>query len=257
MTWIVTASLIAARTSFDIRFPRRDKRSDGTIGDPRHQQSPSGHNPDDTPGSLPESEDTDNVAEVRAIDIDADLNAPGVSMADVVAAILATPQDRDRLLYIIYNNVIWSKSHRWVPRRYYGDNPHTTHVHLSGDPAFDNDGRLWTSILTVGRKRKMGNIIALLQANGIAALYVHPVTGRWVWTNAVSPDLVTALTGAGVPLVKVPDIGAFGRSAHDEATMVLDAIRAGTPINGTVPSEFVNALRDAAKRLSDAASSLH
>lgn len=170
--WRLARSLAAARDAFNVRFPKRDRTTDGTIGDAAHQREPSGHNPDDTPGSLPESEDADNEPEVRALDVDADLNEPGVTMWDVVQAILATPADRDRLLYIIHNRKIWSKSQGWRERAYTGSNPHTSHVHLSGDPAYDEDTRPWKSILDFGRSTREGDMI-----------YARTETDATVWAS--------------------------------------------------------------------------
>lgn len=150
---ILTPALASLRAGFNTAFPNRDKTSDGWIGDPAHQAETSGHNPDDTDGVRAEYSDTDTIAEVRAIDVDKDLNA-GVTMYDVIRRILATPADLARLRYIIFcppsgplgANVptIWSRSNGWKPARYYGSNPHDKHCHLSGDQGTDNDAAAWS-----------------------------------------------------------------------------------------------------------------
>lgn len=150
MAWVKAKWIDALFNAFNLRFPRRDKSTDGTIGDPAHQGSKSGHNPDDTPGSKPEREDADAKPEVRAADVDADLRDPGVTMEHVVQAILATPRDRDRFIYIIYNRRIWRKVNGWRQERYDGSDPHTSHPHFSGDPAYDEDGHPFLSILNLG-----------------------------------------------------------------------------------------------------------
>ncbi len=147
---VLTTALTRLRSDFDTRFPRRDKASDGWIGDAAHQASTSGHNPDDTPGSKAEYSDADAKAEVRAVDIDKDLKDT-VSMQQVVDAILRTPTDRRRLKYVIFNRRIWSASNGWAPRAYTGSNPHDQHAHFSGDPAYDEDGQPWSSVLNIGR----------------------------------------------------------------------------------------------------------
>lgn len=148
--WILTESLAGLRLAFNLRFPNRDRTSDGTIGDASHATRASGHNPDDTAGVTAEFTDADTVAEVRAIDVDSDLRDLAVTMRDVIAAILATPADRDRLAYIIFDRTIWSARSSWQPRAYDGPSPHTGHAHFSGSPAADASTAPWVSVLTTG-----------------------------------------------------------------------------------------------------------
>ncbi len=136
--------------AFNQRFPGRGKASDGSIGDFEHTKTKSGHNPDDTAGSKPEREDADSKPEVRAADVTSAL--PGVSMWDVVQAVLLGPRDElDRLIYIICNGYIWQKANGWRMEKYYGDDQHFGHAHFSGDPASDEDGRPWTAVLNFGQ----------------------------------------------------------------------------------------------------------
>jgi hypothetical protein len=147
---ILTPSLAALRMGFNLLAPTRDKASDGWIGDRAHQESTSGHNPDDTPGSKSEFTDADSIPEVRAVDVDGDLRRPGVTMLKVIQAILADPNALKRLRYIIYNRVIWSRTTGWAPRAYTGSNPHDQHAHFSGDPADDANGSRWTAVINAG-----------------------------------------------------------------------------------------------------------
>jgi len=140
---VLTQSLTVLFRNFDTAFPNRDHATDGWIGDADHQDRTSGHNPDDTPGSKAEYSDADTKPEVRAIDVDKDLRYPGTTMQDVINRILKTPNDLKRLMYIIYNRVIWSRNSGWNPRTYTGSNPHTEHVHFSGDPVYDEDNTNW------------------------------------------------------------------------------------------------------------------
>jgi hypothetical protein len=135
--WVKVKWIPLLFAAFDALWPNRTRTQDGTIGDTAHQASKSGHNPDDTPGSLAERTDADNIAEVRAADVD----ARGVNMQAVIDAIVADPDERKRFIYIIFNGYIWSASNGWRKVRYTGSDQHTTHAHFSGDPNYDEDAR--------------------------------------------------------------------------------------------------------------------
>lgn len=141
--WVLVAWVKAIRAELAAVAPKRGTGSDGTIGDKAHQGTVTGHAPDDTPGWRAERSDADNVPEVRAVDIDADLNVPGLTMAMVVAYLVGRCRAglEKRLIYIIYRGVIWSASSGWQARKYTGKNPHDKHMHASGHPDGDNDGR--------------------------------------------------------------------------------------------------------------------
>lgn len=114
-------SLDALRSEFNRNFPRRDKASDGWIGDPAHQAGTSDHNPDAN-------------GIVHAIDVDEDLRAPGATMRECVDEVVRRHRvgADNRLTYVIYERVIWSASHDWRPRVYTGSsNPHDKHAHFS------------------------------------------------------------------------------------------------------------------------------
>jgi len=112
--------LDALRSEFNRNFSRRDKGSDGWIGDAAHQASRSDHNPDSR-------------GIVHAIDVDEDLRAPGASMRECVEEVVRRHRaGRDnRLTYVIYERTIWSASYDWRPRDYSGSNPHDKHAHFS------------------------------------------------------------------------------------------------------------------------------
>ena len=112
--------LDALRSEFNRNFPRRDKASDGWIGDTAHQASRSDHNPDSR-------------GIVHAIDVDEDLRAPGASMRECVEEVVRrhrAGQD-NRITYVIYERTIWSATYGWRPRAYSGSNPHDRHAHFS------------------------------------------------------------------------------------------------------------------------------
>ena len=116
------------------------------IGDAAHRLHASGHNEDDTPGSLAELSDSDSNPEHRAIDL---MLGSAFSKADAeafVAALLADPAARARLYYIIWNGHIWSRSSGWVRKVYTGSDQHTDHVHVSGWAADDENAAGWPAV---------------------------------------------------------------------------------------------------------------
>lgn len=134
MAWMVVPNLDEARDQLNKRFPKRDTRSDGSIGDTSHQSSPSSHNPDRT--GRPEYRDGDNLDEVRARDFDADLRDPdGVTMEQVVQlwVKLARSGALWWVRYIIYKRRIWHRRHNFATHAYTGSNPHTSHCHVNSD----------------------------------------------------------------------------------------------------------------------------
>jgi hypothetical protein len=146
-SWILVPCLVSLRTEVNRLAPRRDRTSDGSIGDAAHQQEASDHNPDDTPGVATPYTDADNIPEVHAIDVDDDLNRPGWSMDKCLEIIITrhrAGQD-DRLQNVIYNRRIWSRSWGWTARAYTGASAHTEHAHFSAryTTAQESDTRPW------------------------------------------------------------------------------------------------------------------
>ncbi len=138
----LTDGLEHLKLSINERFPNRDKTSDGTWGDKAHQAETSGHNPDDTPGSKPEwNGDPDNAPEVRAEDVDSDLNDPDVNAQELVDHIRHLPNVASVLRYIIYNRKMYHERDNFAPTDYTGASAHTEHIHFSGafSQAADNN----------------------------------------------------------------------------------------------------------------------
>ncbi len=143
---ILVPALTALRDEFNRLAPGRDKTSDGWIGDPAHAGSPSDHNPDET-GNTGGSSDADNIDEVHALDVDADLRKAGWSMQKCVDILLDRHRRGldNRLKYIIFNKRIWSADWGWASRPYSGANLHTMHAHFSTryTAVQENDARPW------------------------------------------------------------------------------------------------------------------
>lgn len=136
-SWVLIPAAQSLFDAFDRIAPNRDHASDGSIGDTAHQQEASDHNPDET-GNTGGMEDSDNINEVHAIDVDDDLNESDLTMEKCVQKILSycrrnnsDPLNEPRLRYIIYNRRIWSASSNWVEKTYTGASAHTEHAHFS------------------------------------------------------------------------------------------------------------------------------
>lgn len=132
MSYFLCAAGSRLRTQIDRKFPNRDKRSDGWIGDTSHQAVPSDHNPDWSDGGV-----------VRAIDIDADLSKKDPNVAEKLANQLkrAAKYGEKRISYVIFNRKIASSRENWAWRTYTGSNTHEHHIHVSFTPAGDRDGK--------------------------------------------------------------------------------------------------------------------
>lgn len=142
-------NLATLRDELDQRWPRRDRRSDGWIGDQAHASGTSGHNADES--GRAERQDADSKDEVRALDVDKDIDAAaGDELFAELDRIRRTPDLRRRLIYIIYRRQIASASSGWVWQPYTGSNPHVEHGHLSGHPDYDDDTTPW-GVASTGR----------------------------------------------------------------------------------------------------------
>jgi len=117
------------RKEVNTKYPKRDKRSDGWIGDSAHSKRKSDHNPDAQ-------------GWVRALDIDADLNKSSKEswlLAEQIRQI-AINGDK-RISYIIHQGRISSSRLNWKWRVYLGSNPHITHLHISFTKQGDLNGK--------------------------------------------------------------------------------------------------------------------
>jgi hypothetical protein len=131
MGWRNCAASLALVAEVNERWPRRDRTSDGTIGDAAHAARSSDHNP----GLVVAGQGV-----VRARDIDVD----GVDMAWLVEHLRQLGAAGDRRLagggYLIFNRRITRPDFTgW--KVYTGTNPHDHHAHVSfsRDPAgFDS-----------------------------------------------------------------------------------------------------------------------
>ena len=131
--WKPSASVDQLRKEVNKLWPKRDKRSDGIVGDVAHSKRTSDHNPDPRTGI------------VRAIDIDKDLTVSDKNASWKLAEQLRKIAMNDgRIKYIIHMGQICSGTvpgRRWKWRQYTGDNPHHHHIHVSFTAKGDLDGK--------------------------------------------------------------------------------------------------------------------
>jgi hypothetical protein len=114
MGWRLAGSLVVLRQQIDTMAPNRSKASDGTIGDAKHRNRPSRHNPN-------------NAGVVCALDVTDD-PAHGCPIHHLAERVRANPHPN--LAYVISNGRIAGRSTGWSWHRYNGANPHERHVHF-------------------------------------------------------------------------------------------------------------------------------
>lgn len=126
--WYLNRFLTSWRDRANIRFPRRGKSSDGSVGDLRHQAGYSEHNPD-RDGSvdawdmdvnvLGSADDTGTPYELKIIE-------------KLKAEFEALPQSQ---LWIHDGQIANRDIRGWRRRPYYGANAHRRHVHWQSRPS--------------------------------------------------------------------------------------------------------------------------
>jgi peptidoglycan hydrolase-like protein with peptidoglycan-binding domain len=130
MAWRIAKSLDQLLAELNSVAPKRDKASDGGIGDAAHASRDSDHNPWVKDGTM---------GVVTARDFTHDPQN-GANMHDIVAQLV---KSRDsRIKYIIWNKQMWRSYAKsatrtkpalpaWTPSAYTGSNGHTHHAHIS------------------------------------------------------------------------------------------------------------------------------
>ena len=120
------------RSEINTKYPNRDKRSDGWIGDTAHNARKSDHNPD-------------KQGWVRAIDIDSDLVKGSSKESWLLAEQIKTIAFKGdkRISYVIHQHRIASPLKNWAWRVYKGSNPHVSHLHISFTQAGDLNGKVF------------------------------------------------------------------------------------------------------------------
>lgn len=118
MSWRLAPSLEQLRDEVDRYAPKRNKASDGTIGDASHQATQSDHNPN-------------GAGIVCAIDFTHDPDDFDAHQFANLLRIRCKRGRERRVAYIISNDRITSPRSEWEWREYTGSNPHDKHIHIS------------------------------------------------------------------------------------------------------------------------------
>jgi hypothetical protein len=125
----LVAGGVTLRNQVNKRWPKRDKRSDGWIGDKAHAGRQSDHNPDAR-------------GLVHALDIDADLDPkdPGAAqrLANQIVSYAASGiPGANRIKYVVFNDQIASGTYANSMWKWRGSGyGHLRHIHVS----FSNKG---------------------------------------------------------------------------------------------------------------------
>ena len=101
----LSKSVVQLREQADDAYPNRKRHSDGTIGDAKHANRKSDHNPDIHSGY------------VRALDLDADFDEQASTAAYVADQIRIAAKSDKRIAYVIFNHKIASARSLWRWRK--------------------------------------------------------------------------------------------------------------------------------------------
>lgn len=176
MSWYTVEGIDTLLAQTNKRWPHRDKRSDGTVGDAAHAARPSDHNPD-------------SKGAVHAVDIDSDLNGSKNDMrwfADQLIAYARTNQPGSkRFKNIVFADQVASgtyPAHYWTWRD--GDYGHFDHIHVSFSTVGEKDGMEYNCPILYGQGGLWDGVVPYFdvlmnaQASGAANKATHRLACR-------------------------------------------------------------------------------
>jgi hypothetical protein len=244
--WVLTRGLDWFRTCVNRRWPKRDKKSDGTIGDLAHQlESASGHNPDKT--GKAEWKDGDSLNEVRAFDMDNNLNEPGTTYEMFIQFLIVELGRKANVLhlvfrYIIYNGRIWAASTGWKTQTYNGPSKHTEHGHFSGAYTQASDNNTTFDY----RLNEVGHVAMSLTTDDVNAIvgalrkaYTNPDDALAGVSKAAPWQYGTGITAAGLQY--------SGKSMLYQQTMVAANVEAMKAALATILTKVTEDDKEAAQ----------
>jgi len=144
---------VTLRSQVDKRFPGRDRRTDGWIGNAEHKSRQSDHN-----------ENSKGI--VMALDLDENMGKRGKWRNGRTARLLAdqlikyaasTAPGAQRIKYVVYENQIASPTYDKTWWKFRGSGyGHTAHIHISFTALADMDGSIFPlPILTKSPTKKL------------------------------------------------------------------------------------------------------
>lgn len=167
------------------------------VGDEEHQQHTSGHNEDDTPGVSAEDQDKDTTPEHRAIDVMV-TEAFTVDDAELLVGDLVNDvANQQRMIYINWGNYQWHRRNGWQPE-WNGDDPHPTHVHVSGEADADENTAPWNL-----SNWDVEEDFMFVQVTGEDEIYV-PRGGSYV--HLTSGAALAGALAVGYQIIQVPTL---------------------------------------------------
>jgi hypothetical protein len=132
----LVAGGVTLRNQINKRWPKRDKRSDGWIGDKAHAGRQSDHNPDAR-------------GLVHALDIDKDLDPKDPNAAQrlanqIVAYAASGIPGANRIKYVVFNDQIASGTYPTSMWKWRGSGyGHTHHIHVSFSTKGENNAQTY------------------------------------------------------------------------------------------------------------------
>lgn len=213
---VLAPALARLRSEVNKKWPRRDRSSDGWIGDTSHSRS-----------GMPENGGSDHNPNRRGVVDALDIDVDGINPAWLVSLLVKHPA----VNYVIWNRTIWSRRYGFRGRKYTGSNPHTKHVHVSliQSASAENSNTSWKVVTGVVFK-PVAHPVTVREDTWAGRLHKALPVLRAGGTARGSVRKLQGLLNAGGARLAVD--GVFGSSTA--AAVQAFQRRAGTTVDGVV-----------------------